>query len=146
MKYWPLWENKEKIFLLCWGSLSPRLHRLQQVRLQLLLPPNLPGRKKPRGKKKKAEFVRMPKMSDTMTDGVIAKWHRKVGDQVKTGEVLAEIETDKASMDYESYNTGTLLYIGANAKEAVKVNGVLAIIGDKNADWKTLLEAETSAT
>jgi len=56
-----------------------------------------------------AEIVRMPKMSDTMTEGVIAKWHKKVGDTVKSGELLAEIETDKATMDYESYNTGVLL-------------------------------------
>jgi len=89
----------------------------------------------------KAEIALMPKMSDTMNEGVIAIWHKKVGDAVKSGELLAEIETDKATMDYESYNTGTLLYIGANAKEAVKVNGVLAIIGDKGADWQTLLKA-----
>jgi pyruvate dehydrogenase E2 component (dihydrolipoamide acetyltransferase) len=89
----------------------------------------------------KAEIALMPKMSDTMTEGVIAVWHKKVGDSVKSGELLAEIETDKATMDYESYNTGTLLYIGANAKEAVKINGVLAIIGEKNADWQTLLKA-----
>lgn len=89
----------------------------------------------------KAEIALMPKMSDTMTEGVIAVWHKKVGDQVKSGELLAEIETDKATMDYESYNTGTLLYIGANAKEAVKINGVLAIIGEKNADWQILLKA-----
>ncbi|MBI3220822.1 MAG: pyruvate dehydrogenase complex dihydrolipoamide acetyltransferase [Bacteroidetes bacterium] len=89
----------------------------------------------------KAEIALMPKMSDTMTEGVIAAWHKKVGDQVKSGELLAEIETDKATMDYESYNTGTLLYIGANAKEAVKINGVLAIIGEKSADWQTLLKA-----
>ncbi len=89
----------------------------------------------------KAEIALMPKMSDTMTEGVIAVWHKKVGDQVKSGELLAEIETDKATMDYESYSTGTLLYIGANAKEAVKINGVLAIIGEKGADWQTLLKA-----
>lgn len=89
----------------------------------------------------KAEIVLMPKMSDTMAEGVIAAWHKKVGDQVKSGELLAEVETDKATMEYESYNTGTLLYIGAKAKEAVAVNGVLAIIGDKNADWQTLLKA-----
>ena len=89
----------------------------------------------------KAEIALMPKMSDTMTEGVIAKWHKKVGDQVKSGELMAEIETDKATMDYESYNTGTLLYIGAKEKEAVKINDVLAIIGDKNADWQTLLKA-----
>ena len=89
----------------------------------------------------KAEIALMPKMSDTMTEGVIAKWHKKVGDAVKSGELMAEIETDKATMDYESYNTGTLLYIGAKEKEAVKINDVLAIIGEKNADWQTLLKA-----
>ncbi|MBY0435063.1 MAG: pyruvate dehydrogenase complex dihydrolipoamide acetyltransferase, partial [Cyclobacteriaceae bacterium] len=92
----------------------------------------------------KAEIVLMPKMSDTMTEGIIAAWHKKVGDAVKSGELLAEIETDKATMEYESYNTGTLLYIGANAKEPVAVNGVLAIIGEKNADWQTLLKAHQS--
>jgi pyruvate dehydrogenase E2 component (dihydrolipoamide acetyltransferase) len=92
----------------------------------------------------KAEIVRMPKMSDTMTEGVIAAWHKKVGDSVKSGELLAEIETDKATMEYESYNTGTLLYIGAKEKESVKVNGVLAIVGEKDADWKTLLEAQSA--
>jgi pyruvate dehydrogenase E2 component (dihydrolipoamide acetyltransferase) len=89
----------------------------------------------------RAEIVLMPKMSDTMTEGVIAAWHKKVGDSVKSGELLAEVETDKATMEYESYNTGTLLYIGANAKDSVPVNGVLAIIGDKDADWQTLLKA-----
>ncbi len=92
----------------------------------------------------KAEIVLMPKMSDTMSEGVIAAWHKKVGDAVKSGELLAEVETDKATMEYESYNTGTLLYIGAKEKEAVAVNGVLAIIGDKNADWQTLLKAHAA--
>lgn len=89
----------------------------------------------------KAEIVFMPKMSDTMVEGVIAAWHKKVGDSVKANELLAEVETDKATMEYESYNTGTLLYVGAEAGKAVPVNGVLAIIGDKDADWKTLLKA-----
>ncbi len=92
----------------------------------------------------KAEIVLMPKMSDTMTDGVIAAWHKKIGDPVKSGELLAEIETDKATMEYESYNAGTLLHIGADAGKAVPVNGVLAIIGEKDADWKTLLKAHES--
>jgi pyruvate dehydrogenase E2 component (dihydrolipoamide acetyltransferase) len=83
----------------------------------------------------------MPKMSDTMNEGVIAAWHKKVGDPVKTGELLPEVETAKATMEYESYNAGILLYIGAKEKEAVAVNGVLAIIGDKDADWQTLLKA-----
>ncbi|MFO0505295.1 MAG: biotin/lipoyl-containing protein, partial [Chryseotalea sp.] len=73
-----------------------------------------------------AEIIRMPKMSDTMTEGVIAKWHKKVGDTVKSGELMAEIETDKATMDYESFNEGTILYIGATEGQAVKVNEVLA--------------------
>jgi len=89
----------------------------------------------------KAEVVLMPKMSDTMAEGVIAAWHKKIGDSVKSGELLAEVETDKATMEYESYNTGTLLYIGAEPGKAVAVNGVLAIIGEKDADWKTLLSA-----
>jgi pyruvate dehydrogenase E2 component (dihydrolipoamide acetyltransferase) len=92
----------------------------------------------------KAEIVLMPKMSDTMTDGVIAAWHKKVGDSVKTGELLAEIETDKATMEYESYNAGTLLYIGADAGKSVPVNGVLAVIGEQGADWETLLKAHES--
>jgi pyruvate dehydrogenase E2 component (dihydrolipoamide acetyltransferase) len=89
----------------------------------------------------KAEVVLMPKMSDTMNEGVIAAWHKKVGDTVKNNELLAEIETDKATMEYESYNAGTLLYIGADAGSSIPVNGVLAIIGEKDADWKTLLKA-----
>lgn len=92
----------------------------------------------------KAEIVLMPKMSDTMTEGVIAAWHKKTGDTVKAGELLAEVETDKATMEYESYNTGTLLYVGAEAGKAIPVNGVLAIIGEKDADWKTLLKAHQS--
>jgi pyruvate dehydrogenase E2 component (dihydrolipoamide acetyltransferase) len=89
----------------------------------------------------KAEIVLMPKMSDTMNEGVVAAWHKKVGDTVKTNELLAEIETDKATMEYESYNAGTLLYVGAEAGQAIPVNGVLAIIGEKDADWKSLLKA-----
>ncbi len=92
----------------------------------------------------KAEIVLMPKMSDTMAEGVIAAWHKKVGDTVKSGELMADVETDKATMEYESYNTGTVLYLGAKEKEAVAVNGVLAIVGDKDADWQTLLKAHQS--
>jgi pyruvate dehydrogenase E2 component (dihydrolipoamide acetyltransferase) len=88
-----------------------------------------------------AEIVRMPKMSDTMEEGVIAKWHKKVGDQVKSGELMAEIETDKATMDYESYSEGTILYLGAKEGEPVKVNDVLAVVGKKGEDYKALLES-----
>ncbi len=92
----------------------------------------------------KAKIVQMPKMSDTMTEGVIAAWHKKVGDTVKSGELMAEIETDKATMEYESYDNGTLLYIGAEKGQAVPVDGILAIVGDKDADWKTLLKSGQS--
>jgi pyruvate dehydrogenase E2 component (dihydrolipoamide acetyltransferase) len=61
-----------------------------------------------------AEIIRMPKMSDTMTEGVIASWSKKVGDTVKSGDVLAEVETDKATLELESYNDGTVLYIGVH--------------------------------
>src|SRR3954467_6532123 len=86
-----------------------------------------------------AELVRMPKMSDTMTEGVIAKWHKKVGDVVKSGELMAEIETDKATMDYESFNEGTVLYLGAKEGQGVQVNDVLAIVGKKGEDYAPLL-------
>lgn len=92
----------------------------------------------------KAKIVQMPKMSDTMTEGVIAAWHKKVGDTVKSGELMAEIETDKATMEYESYDSGTVLYIGAEKGQAVPVDGVLAIVGEKDADWKTLLNSVQS--
>jgi pyruvate dehydrogenase E2 component (dihydrolipoamide acetyltransferase) len=77
------------------------------------------------------EVVLMPRLSDTMEAGVIASWHKKVGDTVKKGEVLAEIETDKATMELESYKNGTLLHIGAAKGEKIPVNGLLCVIGEK---------------
>ncbi len=88
----------------------------------------------------KAEVVRMPKMSDTMTEGTVVVWHKQVGDTVKSGDLLAEIETDKATMDFESPEGGTLLYQGVKPGDAVVVDGVLAIIGEKGADYKSLLD------
>ncbi|WP_288426007.1 pyruvate dehydrogenase complex dihydrolipoamide acetyltransferase [uncultured Spirosoma sp.] len=87
-----------------------------------------------------AELIRMPKMSDTMTEGVIAEWHKKVGDKVKSGDVLAEVETDKATMDLESYEEGTLLYIGVEKGASVPVDGVLAVIGADGEDYQSLLD------
>ncbi|MCC8410617.1 2-oxo acid dehydrogenase subunit E2 [Mucilaginibacter sp. UR6-1] len=89
-----------------------------------------------------AEVVKMPKMSDTMTEGVLAKWHKKVGDQVKSGDVLAEVETDKATMDFESFQDGTLLYIGVEEGAAVPVDAVIAVLGKEGEDYKAALEAE----
>jgi pyruvate dehydrogenase E2 component (dihydrolipoamide acetyltransferase) len=79
---------------------------------------------------KMEEVILMPRLSDTMTEGVIASWHKKVGDAVKKGDVLADIETDKATMELESYKEGTLLHIGANNGERIAVNDLLAVIGD----------------
>ena len=91
-----------------------------------------------------AEVVKMPKMSDTMTEGVIAKWHKKVGDKVKSGDLMAEIETDKATMDFESYQEGTLLYIGAQEGSAAPVDSVIAVIGAEGEDYKAALESAGS--
>jgi pyruvate dehydrogenase E2 component (dihydrolipoamide acetyltransferase) len=91
-----------------------------------------------------AEVVRMPKMSDTMTEGVVVKWHKKVGDKVKSGDLVAEIETDKATMEFESYQEGTLLYIGIPEGQAAAVDSILAILGNEGEDYKSLLESETS--
>jgi pyruvate dehydrogenase E2 component (dihydrolipoamide acetyltransferase) len=87
-----------------------------------------------------AEVIRMPKMSDTMEEGVIAEWHKKVGDKIKSGEVIAEVETDKATMDLESYYDGTLLYIGVNKGDAVPIDGIMAVVGAEGEDYKSLLD------
>jgi pyruvate dehydrogenase E2 component (dihydrolipoamide acetyltransferase) len=92
-----------------------------------------------------AEVVRMPKMSDTMVEGTIVKWHKKVGDLVKSGDLLAEVATDKATMELESYEDGTLLYIGVKEGESVIVDGILAIIGEKGTDVSPLLNAKPAA-
>lgn len=86
-----------------------------------------------------AEVVKMPKLSDTMTEGVIAKWHKKVGDKVKSGELLADIETDKATMEFESFQDGVLLHIGVEEKQPVPVDSVIAILGKEGEDISGLL-------
>src|SRR6218665_295020 len=78
--------------------------------------------------------VTMPRLSDTMTDGTVATWLKKVGDKVAEGDILAEIETDKATMEFESFNAGTLLFIGINEGETAPVDSVLAIIGPEGTD------------
>ena len=87
----------------------------------------------------------MPKLSDTMTEGVIAEWHKKVGDQVAEGELLAEIESDKATMEFESFQDGTLLYIGVEKGKAAPIDSILAILGEKGEDIQPLLDAEAAA-
>jgi pyruvate dehydrogenase E2 component (dihydrolipoamide acetyltransferase) len=86
------------------------------------------------------KVITMPRLSDTMTTGTVATWLKKVGDEVKEGDILAEIETDKATMEFESFNSGTLLFIGINEGESAPVDSVLAIIGPKGTDIKGIAE------
>ena len=86
-----------------------------------------------------AEIITMPRLSDTMTEGVVATWLKKVGDTVKEGEILAEIETDKATMEFESFHNGTLLHIGIQEGESAPVDSLLAIIGKEGEDISSLL-------
>jgi len=92
-----------------------------------------------------AEVIYMPKLSDTMTEGVVASWLKKVGDAVKSGELLAEIETDKATMEFESFYDGVLLHIGVETGKAAPVNSLLAIIGQAGEDISSILNAAPAA-
>ncbi|WP_139920534.1 pyruvate dehydrogenase complex dihydrolipoamide acetyltransferase [Hymenobacter sp. DG01] len=100
----------------------------------------------PAGNGKKATIIRMPKMSDTMTEGTIAAWLKKVGDKVKSGDILAEVETDKATMELDNYEDGTLLYVGPKEGEAIPVDGILAIIGEEGADVQALLGGQSGGS
>ncbi len=88
-----------------------------------------------------AEIIRMPLLSDTMTEGTVVAWHKKVGEQVEAGETLFEVETDKAVMEQDSYYTGTLLYIGVKEGESVPIDAVMAVIGEPGEDFQAALEA-----
>ena len=95
-----------------------------------------------------AEIIRMPKLSDTMTEGVVAEWHKNIGDEVESGELLAEIETDKATMEFESFQDGVLLHIGVEKGGTAPVDSVLCVLGEKGEDIADLLasaEAEAPA-
>ena len=92
-----------------------------------------------------AEVIKMPKMSDTMTEGVIAEWHKKEGDQVKPGDILADVETDKATMELENFESGTLLYVGVKKGESVPVDTIIAIIGKPGEDISGLLAGGSAA-
>ncbi|WP_196891485.1 pyruvate dehydrogenase complex dihydrolipoamide acetyltransferase [Aureivirga marina] len=89
-----------------------------------------------------AEIIKMPRLSDTMTEGVVAQWLKKVGDKVEEGDILAEIETDKATMEFESFYEGTLLYIGVPEGEGAPVDSLLAIIGNEGEDVSNLINGE----
>ena len=91
-----------------------------------------------------AKIITMPRLSDTMTEGTVATWLKKVGDTVKEGDILAEIETDKATMEFEAFDAGTLLYIGIQEGESAAVDSVLAIIGAAGEDYKSLLDGNSA--
>ena len=86
------------------------------------------------------QVIKMPRLSDTMEEGTVSSWLVNIGDQVKEGDILAEIETDKATMEFESFYEGTLLYIGINEGETALVDSLLAIIGEENADFQSVLK------
>ena len=92
-----------------------------------------------------AEIIRLPKMSDTMEEGVIVKWNVKVGDTVKTGDILADVETDKATMELENFVKGTILHLEAKEGIATPVNSLIAIIGNVGEDFNSLLNGKTEA-
>lgn len=92
-----------------------------------------------------AEVILMPRLSDTMTEGVIAAWHKKIGDPVKKGDLLAEIETDKATMELESYKDGTLLHIGGEKGSKIQVDQLLAIVGGAGEDISSFVKNHPSA-
>ena len=91
------------------------------------------------------QIVTMPRLSDTMEEGTVAKWNVKVGQKIKEGDILADIETDKATMEFESFYSGTLIYIGIKEGESAKVDDVLAIIGDSKIDQKAIDEIISSS-
>ena len=86
-----------------------------------------------------AIVINMPRLSDTMTEGVVATWLKNVGDRIEEGDILAEIETDKATMEFESLNEGRLLYVGIQEGEAAPVDSLLAIIGEEGEDISALI-------
>ena len=92
-----------------------------------------------------AEIVRMPKLSDTMVEGVVAEWHKKVGDNVETGDLLAEIETDKATMEFEAFQEGVLLHIGVDKGKAAPIDSILAVLGKKDENIEAILKAEADS-
>ena len=91
-----------------------------------------------------AELVNMPRLSDTMEEGTVAKWFIKVGDFVKEGDILAEIETDKATMEFESFQEGVLLHIGIQEGGTAPVDSLLAIIGEKGEDISAILGGKST--
>jgi pyruvate dehydrogenase E2 component (dihydrolipoamide acetyltransferase) len=92
-----------------------------------------------------AEIIRMPRLSDTMTEGVIVVWRKKVGDAIEIGDILADVETDKATMEIEAYNDGVLLHVGVEEGQTVAIDTLIAVLGEKDDDIKAILEKADNA-
>ena len=93
-----------------------------------------------------AEVITMPRLSDTMEEGTIVEWFKQVGEEIAQGDVLAEVETDKANMELESFYDGTLLYVGVEQGDVVPVDKVIAVVGEEGEDYQAALESATSDT
>jgi len=91
-----------------------------------------------------AQIINRPRLSDTVEEGVVAKWLVGIGDEVKEGDILAEIETDKATMEFESFYEGTLLHIGINEGQTAAVDTLLAIVGEKDEDITAIINGDTN--
>ncbi|MEO9805671.1 MAG: pyruvate dehydrogenase complex dihydrolipoamide acetyltransferase [Reichenbachiella sp.] len=137
-------EKGEKIDDLLAGLSAPAAKAVEEAAPVAVQEASAPSAEKIDTSGINAQVIKMPKMSDTMEEGVIASWIKNVGDDVKSGDILAEVETDKATMELESYDDGVLLYKAVEAGNGVPVDGVIAIIGEKGADFETLLKAEVA--
>ena len=124
-------ENGEDLSTLVAG-LAPEKEKVEDKKISIIKTPVSSDEKSdiPAG----VEVITMPRLSDTMEEGTVAKWNKKVGDKVSEGDILAEIETDKATMEFESFYSGVLLYIGLDEGDSAPVDSVLAAIGEEGTD------------
>ena len=122
------------------SKISGQLDLVEQIKETEKSDDNADNNNDLKSKNNNFQVIKMPRLSDTMEEGTVSSWLVNIGDQVKEGDILAEIETDKATMEFESFYEGTLLYIGINEGETALVDSLLAIIGEENADFQSFLK------
>ena len=122
------------------SKISGQLDLVEQIKETEISDDNADNNIDLKSKNNNFQVIKMPRLSDTMEEGTVSSWLVNIGDQVKEGDILAEIETDKATMEFESFYEGTLLYIGINEGETALVDSLLAIIGEENADFQSVLK------
>ena len=122
------------------SKISGQLDLVEQIKETEKSDDNADNNNDLKSKNNNFQVIKMPRLSDTMEEGTVSSWLVNIGDQVKEGDILAEIETDKATMEFESFYEGTLLYIGINEGETALVDSLLAIIGEENADFQSVLK------